>query len=71
MSEDLFPAPFPDREHHSDSCPGCGHVLGIHAQEIGCIHGWTYDRDGLAEVEGCHCPLTLAGSYRPPTEREV
>lgn len=71
MADDLFPAPFPGREHHSDPCPGCGHVLGIHAAELGCVHGWTYDHDGHAVTDGCECPLTLALQHQPPTEKEV
>lgn len=71
MPEDLFPPPFPDRDHHTDPCAGCGHVLGIHAAELGCVHGWTYDAEGLVVEDGCECPLVLAGQHYPPTEREV
>lgn len=70
-ADDLFPAPFPNREHHADKCPGCGHVLGVHAQELGCIHGWTYDADGHVATDGCECPLTLAGTHRPAKEGDL
>ena len=69
--DDLFPAPFPDREHHSDPCPGCGHLLGIHAVEFGCVYDWTYDIDGHVVTDGCECLLTLASDCRPPRDREI
>lgn len=69
--DDPFPPPFPNRDKHTDPCPGCGHVLGIHAQEIGCVHGWTYDDNGVSVEEGCECPLALAGQHRPPHERDM
>jgi hypothetical protein len=68
---DLFPPPFPERPYHLDLCPGCGHVLGVHADSFGCIHGWTYDADGFAVTEGCECPLTLAFHHHPPGEGDL
>lgn len=68
--------PFPDRERHADKCPGCEHPLGIHVDEFGCVSGWSWEGPespwaGLSKTEGCECPLTLAGQYRPPTEGDV
>lgn len=68
---DLFPPPFPNREMHTDPCPGCTHVLGVHADELGCVHGWIWDGDGNSVTDGCECPLTLADQHRPPTERDI
>lgn len=69
--EDLFPPPFPNRDLHTDECPGCHHVLGVHAAELGCTHGWTYDVEGHVLTDGCECPLALAGHHRPPSEKDL
>lgn len=67
---DVLP-PFPNREHHTTPCPGCGHALGIHAREIGCVEGWKHDDQGRATANGCACSLTLCGDARPATERDL
>lgn len=63
--------PFAGRAYHRDPCPGCGHALGVHAKEIGCVEGWAHDEQGHATAEGCECPLALCWDYQPPTEREL
>lgn len=68
---ELWPIPHPKRGFHTDPCPGCGHALGIHADSLGCVHGWTWDDDGGSLTDGCECPLALAGENNPPTEKEV
>lgn len=67
----LFPPPFPNRDHHTDPCPGCGHVLGTHAIEWGCVQGWKYNTEGQAIADGCECRLTLATEHDPPSERDL
>lgn len=56
---------------HNSVCPGCDHRMALHARQIGCLHGWTYDAEGRSQTEGCECPMTLAGEHNPPDEKDV
>lgn len=65
-------------QKHEEPCPGCGHPMGQHAVELGCMADWEhYGPDapshlvGLSKVDGCYCALTLAEQYSPPHEHEV
>lgn len=54
-----------------EECPGCEHPMGVHTFELGCTEGWGPYVDGLAQNQGCECPLTLAQQHDPPSEREL
>ena len=49
-------------QDNSNPCPNCGHPLNEHLYELGCDRGWD------SPVDGCACPLTLAGQHDPPHE---
>ncbi len=47
-------------EKSPTACPGCEHELVNHVRDLGCVHAWEYDKDGLSAVQGCDCQLSHA-----------
>jgi hypothetical protein len=47
----------------TDLCPACRHPLKAH-DDGGCPVGWVFDGEGIANVEGCLCVLSIAIDQR-------
>jgi len=54
-----------------EPCPNCEHPMSIHSVESGCHTDWDYDDRGVAQGQGCECPLTVALQYDPPREKDI
>lgn len=58
-----------DHPYKDRKCPNCGHPILDHVLELGCMVGWDQDDEGVAQAQGCACPLTLAEDYDPPHQK--
>jgi hypothetical protein len=45
----------------AEACDHCGHAWTEHHLECGCLHGWKYNKEGIAERGACYCQLAHIG----------